>query len=251
MKYILLPLFLLLSFNISAQVINAESFRRVTDTSGFSGSTSLDFALKRDVNNKLSIKNNIHVQYKMNRHLILLKNEIEFQRIEGDKFENRGIQHLRYNYKLFPNITWEVFGQGQYNKVSKIDFRGLLGTGPRFKLTQLEDYKFYLGTLLMYEHEKRDDILNPIKEGIRGSVYFSFSLYPQDYLTVISTTYYQPMLKSITDDYRVSSQTSLLVHLFKNFSFKTTYTFNYDEIPAEGIPNSQYELTTGVVYSFD
>ncbi|MCG2431472.1 DUF481 domain-containing protein [Aequorivita xiaoshiensis] len=251
MKYILLPLFLLLSFNISAQVINAESFRRVTDTSGFSGSTSLDFALKRDVNDKLSIKNNIHVQYKMNRHLVLLKNEIEFQRIEGDKFENRGIQHLRYNYNLFPNITWEVFGQGQYNKVSKIDFRGLVGTGPRFKLTQLEDYKFYLGTLLMYEHEKRDDILNPIKKGIRGSIYFSFSLYPQDYLTVISTTYYQPMLKSITDDYRVSSQTSLLVHLFKNFSFKTTYTFNYDEIPAEGIPNSQYELTTGVVYSFD
>ena len=87
----------------------------------------------------------------MNRHLVLLKNEIEFQRIEGDKFENRGIQHLRYNYKLLPNITLEVFGQGQYNKVSKIDFRGLVGTGPRFKLTQLEDYKFYLGTLLMYE----------------------------------------------------------------------------------------------------
>lgn len=250
-KYLYLLVFLLISFAVNSQVINAESFRRVTDTSGFSGSASLDFALKRDVNQKFSIKNNIHVQYKMKRHLVLLKNEIEFQRIEGDKFENKGIQHLRYNYKLLPKITWEVFAQGQYNKVSKIDFRGLIGTGPRFKLTNLEDYKLYLGTLVMYEHEKRDDPSNPVTEGIRGSLYFSFSIYPQDYLSVISTTYYQPMLKNVLDDYRLSSQTSLLVHLFKNFSFKTTYTFNYNQLPAEGIPNSQYELTTGIVYSFD
>lgn len=251
MKNILSLIFLLFSLASTSQVINAESFRKKTDTSGFSGYASLDFAIKRDVNNKLTIKNNIHLQYKMHRHLILLKNEIEFQRIESSKFENKGIQHLRYNYKLFPKITWEAFVQGQYNKVSKIDFRGLVGTGPRFKLSNLDDYRFYLGTLLMYEHEKLDDPITPIQEGLRASIYFSFSIYPKDYISIISTTYYQPKLSAIIDDYRVSTQTSIVIDLFKNFGFKTTYTFAYSALPAAGIPNSQYELTSGIVYSFD
>lgn len=251
MKKFLFPLLLLFSLASTSQVINAESFRKVTDTSGFSGSASLDFALKRDVNAKLTVKNHIHLQYKMERHLVLLKNEIEFQRIEGDKFENKGIQHLRYNYKLFPKITWEAFVQGQYNKVSKIDFRGLVGTGPRFKLSDLEDYRFYIGTLVMYEYEKLDDPITPIHKGVRGSLYFSFSIYPKDYLSIISTTYYQPKLDDLFDDYRISTQTSVMIDLFKNFAFKTTYTFAYNEVPAIGIPNSQYELTSGIVYSFD
>ncbi len=250
MKYFFAILFLFIFLNSNAQVINAESFRKVTDTSGFSGFASLDFSLKRDVNDKFSIKNNIHLQYKMGRHLVLLKNEIEFQKIENSKFENKGIQHLRYNYKFHPRISWEAFAQAQYNKISKIDFRGLFGTGPRFKLSNMEDYKFYLGTLVMYEYEKLSDGVTPIQRDFRGSAYFSFSLYPTENLSFISTTYYQPKLNDF-GDYRLASETSLLILLFKNFDLKTTYTFTYDEFPAIGIPNSQYDLSSGFVYSFD
>lgn len=250
MKNILFTILICCSFSVSGQILNAESLRKVTDTSGFSGSTSLDFSLKRNTNDFLSLSNSVHVQYKMNRHLVLLKNEIEFQKIEGDKFENLGIQHLRYNYKLYPRIIWEVFAQAQYNKVSKIDFRGLVGTGPRFKLTNSDKYKFYLGTLLMYEHEELDDGITPTQKVLRGSGYLSFSLYPTSTISIISTTYYQPSLEEIKD-YRISSQTSLLINLFQNFKYKTSYTFTFDSFPAVGIPTSQYNLTTGIVYSFD
>lgn len=237
-------------FYANSQILNAESLRKVTDTSGFSGAASLNFALKRNVNDFITISSKIHIQYKMNKHLVLFKNDIDFQKVENAKLENSGIQHLRYNYRLSSPIAWEVFAQAQYNKVNLIDFRGLLGTGPRFKLSKSENYKFYLGTLIMYEHEKTSDGFTPIQDDFRGSTYLSFSLYPTENISIVSTTYYQPLLSQFSD-YRVSSQSSLVVGLFKNFALNTSYTFVYDAVPALGIPTSQYDFSTGLTYSFD
>ncbi len=250
MKYFLALLFLSFSFIAQSQILNAESLRKVTDTSGFSGSVSLGFSLKRDVNDYFAFSSSTHLQYKMNKHLVLLKNDIELKNIEGNKFENAGITHLRYNYKFHPRIAWEIFAQAQYNKVSKINFRGLVGIGPRFKLTTSENYKFYLGTHIMYEQEELSDGVTPMQRDFRSTSYLSFSLYPRETISFVSTTYYQPKLKYF-GDYRLSNQTSLLIDLFKNFAFKTSYTFIYDETPAVGIPNSQYNLESGFVYSFD
>jgi|SRR5690554_286535 len=250
MKYLFSFLFILSSLTIHSQILNAESLRKVTDTSGFSGSASLDFSIKRDINDYLGLSNSIHLQYKMKKHLVLLKNDIELKNIEGNKFENAGITHLRYNYRFLPKIAWEIFGQAQYNKVSKINFRGLVGTGPRFKLTNSENYKIYLGTLIMYEQEELSDGVTPLQREIRGSGYLTLTLSPRDNIRFISTTYYQPLLRNFSD-FRLSNQTSLLIDLIKNLALKTSYTFTFDEYPAEGIPNSQYSLTTGVFYSFN
>lgn len=250
MKYKVALFLIGFSFTAKAQILNAESLRKVTDTSGFSGTASINFSVKRDVNDYLGASSNIHLQYKMEKHLVLLKNDIEFQKIEGNKFENAGIAHFRYNYRFHPRIALEVFTQGQYNKVSKIEFRGLAGTGPRFKLTTSEKYKFYFGTHIMYEYEELSDNITPIQRDFRSTSYLSFSLYPTKTLSLISTTYYQPKIKDVAD-YRFSNQSSLLIDVIKNLAFKTSYTFLYDETPAVGIPNSQYNLESGFVYSFD
>ncbi len=250
MRKLLLPiLFFTITYG-QAQILNAESLRKVTDTSGFSGSASANFALKRNVNDFVTLGSDMHVQYKNNNHLALFKNDVNFQKIEGEKFENSLISHLRYNYKIHPRVAWEVFVQGQYNKINLIEFRGLAGTGPRVKLTNSETYKFYVGAAAMYEYEELLDEVTPIQRSFRGSSYVSFSLYPRDNISIISTTYYQPLFNNFSD-YRISSQSSLLVGLFSNFSVKLSHTFVYDAFPAVGIPNSQYEFTTGVAYTFD
>ncbi len=250
MKYTVAPFLIAFSFTAKSQILNAESLRKVTDTSGFSGSASINFSVKRDLNDYFAASSNLHLQYKMEKHLVLLKNDIEYQKIEGNKFENAGIAHLRYNYSFHPRIAMEAFTQGQYNKVSKIQFRGLIGAEPRFKLTTSEKYKLYFGTQIMFEYEELSDSITPIQRDFRSTSYFSFSLYPTKTLSIISTTYYQPKIRDL-GDYRFSNQTSLLIDVFKNFAFKTSYSFIYDKTPASGIPNSQYNLESGFVYSFD
>lgn len=250
MKNLTLAILLFSASYGQAQILNAESLRKVTDTSGFSGAASLNFALKRNVNEFVTFGSDVHLQYKNNNHLALFKNDVNFQKIEGEDFENSLISHLRYNYKFHSRVAWEVFAQGQYNKVNLIKFRGIVGSGPRFKVTTSEKYKFYLGTAAMFEYEEVTDGVTPLQRNFRGSSYFSFSLYPSDNISIISTTYYQPLFKDVSD-YRISSQSSLLVGLFADFSVKLSHTFIYDAFPAVGIPNSQYEFTTGLAYTFD
>ena len=250
MRSFIVLLFLIISIPSTGQILNAESLRKVTDTSGFSGSVGLRFAMKRNTRDFLSISSNLHLQYKMDRHLLLFKNDVEFQKIEGEKFENSLISHVRYNFRFHDRIAWEIFLQGQYNKISLINFRGLIGAGPRFKLSSTENYKFYLGTLLMYEYEDIDDNVTPVQRDLRGSSYLSFTLYPIENISFTSTTYYQPKL-SLFNDYRISTQSSLLIKIYQSFAFSVNYSFFYDTFPAIGIPNSQYDFTTGIAYSFD
>lgn len=250
MRYFVLLLVLCFSLSANAQILNAESLRRVTDTSGFSGTASLRFSLKRNTRQFFTIASNVHLQYKMDPHLILFKTDVAFDQIEGQQLENSLITHIRYNYELNERIKWEVFLQGQNNKITLISFRGLIGTGPRFKLSTSEKYKFYLGTLVMYEYEKIDDGITPIQRDYRGSTYFSFSLYPIETLSFSSTTYYQPQISEL-NDYRISNQSTMLISVFKKISFLVNYTFTFDTFPAVGVPRSQYEFTTGLAYSFD
>lgn len=144
----------------------------------------------------------------------------------------------------------EGFAQAQYDAISEIDFRGLIGAGPRFKLNSQEDYRFYLGTLIMYEYEKASDLeTDRINKDVRGSTYFSFSLYPTETLGIISTSYYQPRLDKLKD-FRLSSTTSILLKIWEHLAFKTTFIYNFDAYPVVTIPKSQYELTNGLLYTF-
>lgn len=246
----LLFLLLLITPLSHAQILNAESLRKVTDTSGWSGSANAHFALRGGVNDFISLGTDWHVQYKMKRHLLLIKSQLVFQKVDDSKFGNSGIQHIRYNNRFHERWAWEVFAQGQYNKVSKIDFRGLVGAGPRYKLTTSEKYKFYLGALVMYEHEEVDDGFTPLQRDARFSSYLSFSIYPKDGISLTSTSYYQPKVDQISD-HRFSNESTLSIDLYDNLGFTASYVFIYDAFPAIGIPNSQYWFRTGLSYSFD
>jgi hypothetical protein len=250
MRYIT---FCLLFIYISgfSQVVNIETLRKASDSAKWSGSVSLDVSLIKNTNDIFRIANKAHVQYNDKINLWLFVNDLNFQKIEDNSLVNRGTQHLRYNRKVTDRMKWEVFGQAQYDAISEIDFRGLFGTGPRFKLSEHENYKFYLGTLVMYEHEKASDVvINRLQKDFRGSTYLSFSLYPSETLSIISTSYYQPRIDKFKD-YRLSSNTSVLFKILDDLAFKTTFNYFFDAFPVTtSIPKTQYELTNGLLYSF-
>ena len=250
MRLINCLLFLLVCSYSQAQVINVETLRKKTDSAKWTGSVSLDGSFIKNKNNIFKIATKADIQYNNKKELWLFVNDLKFEKAAGESFVNKGTQHLRYNHKITEKIKMEGFVQAQYDAISEIDFRGLIGAGPRFKLTSDEDYRFYLGTLIMYEHEKASDIaIDRIHKDFRGSTYLSFSLYPTETIGIISTSYYQPRLDKLKD-YRLSSTTSVLFKIWEDLAFKTTFTYNFDAYPVVTIPKTQYELTNGLLYSF-
>lgn len=252
MKKITLTLFtFFILVNTSAQeVFNIESLREATDTK-WTGSVGLNIGLIKNTNDIFWISNNAHVQYKDSIDYWLLYNNLSFQKLSGNSFVNRGTQHLRYNRRITERTKLETFVQTQYDAVSEIDFRGLVGVGPRFKLSKNDSiFRFYLGTLAMYEHEKTStDEGKIIQKDFRGSAYLSLNFYPTPSITIVSTSYYQPRFKSFKD-YRLSSGTSVKFIILEKLSFSTSFNYSFDAFPVEGIPKIQYELTNGLSYDF-
>ena len=233
-----------------AQVINVETLRKKTDSAKWTGSVSLDASLIKNKNDIFKIATKADIQYNNKKELWLFINDLNFEKAAGESFVNKGTQHLRYNYKITETIKMEAFAQAQYDAISEIDFRGLVGLGPRLKLSSNNDYRFYLGTLVMYEYEKASEIEDSrTHKDFRASTYLSFSLYPTETIGIISTSYYQPRLDAIKD-FRVSTTTSVLLKILDNLAFKTTFTYNYDAYPVVTIPKSQYELTNGLLFTF-
>ncbi|MEH6536487.1 MAG: DUF481 domain-containing protein [Psychroserpens sp.] len=244
-------LLLFISTTCFSQVINVETLRKVSDSAKWTGSVSLDVSLIKNTSDLFRIANTAHIQYNDKTNLWLFVNDLNFQKVEGFSLVNRGTQHLRYNRRISPRVKWEAFAQSQYDAISEIDFRGLIGTGPRFKLSKSDNYKFYLGTLIMYEYEKASNVIDDREQkDVRGSVYLSFSMYPTETISIISTSYYQPRIDAFSD-YRLSSNTSFLFKIYKDLAFTTNFNYFYDAFPvSSAVPKTQFELTNGLLYVF-
>ncbi len=230
-----------------SQILNIESYRIKTDTTGWAGRIGMDVSLTKNTKSLTKIGSKAHVQYKTSKSLILLLGQYNLLVSDGTDLIDKSTLHLRYNYDLTSKITGEYFVQGQKNSISKIDLRALAGAGLRFKLLRKENFRYYLGTTAMYEYEQ--SVINTIEKLWRWSNYFSFSIYPNKAFSFVSTTYYQPAFKSF-GDYRMSSQNALFFNVTGHLSFKTAFNYNYDSTPVSGVPKVQYALSSGLVYNF-
>lgn len=251
LKKAIIAFLLLHIFCVDAQIINVENLRRVTDTVGWSGNIRLNLHLIRNTNTIFGIGNRIHVQYKTPKHLWLFVNNLDFRELNSEKYVSRNSQHLRHNYRFNSKIALETFLQSQEDEIADIRFRGLIGTGLRFKLSKKEQYKLYFGSLIMFENEKviEDEDLEITRNDWRSSSYFSMNLRPKKHISVVSTTYFQPRLDKFSD-FRIASETTVAFKIVKSLSFTATFMYEYDEFPVSNVPREQYRLTNGLSYSF-
>lgn len=103
----------------------------------------------------------------------------------------------------------------------------------------------------MYEHEDslEDTKENSVHNDFRKSMYLSFKVKPNSNVSIISTSYYQPLLNQISD-VRFLSETSITFKIIKNLKFINTFSYEYDSFPVLNIVKEQYKLTSGLLYTF-
>jgi hypothetical protein len=252
MKQVLI-LFLVIAFlnrgtEISAQVINVEDERIITDTTGWAGTAKVSFDYAKSTKELWKTGSNLHLQYKTQKSLYLCLGEYRITKASGTDFENSGVFHLRYNYKFLDRITGELFTQIQFNKLLKVDQRWLTGAGPRFKMAGGEKFRLYTAALYMYEYEELKEF-QTYNRHHRISSYVSFSLKLNNQLRLTNTTYFQPRINEFAD-FRVSSHSSMMIKLSKHISYVVSYRYFYDKYPAPGIPNETHDFSNSLMLKF-
>ncbi|MCO5248018.1 MAG: DUF481 domain-containing protein [Chitinophagales bacterium] len=243
---------LITTFNLSAQITNVESQRRKTDTTGWYGESNIGFKLLKEVNRVFGLNADVRIQYKQTKNLYLLLGDYHWSQSGGNVFVHNAYIHFRYNRSMKPKwLKWEFFTQAQFNKMTKVNLRLLNGSGFRFKASGGKKAVLYVGTGYMYEWTKELDVekLTVNKSEHRMSSYISTSIFPNDVVSIISTSYYQPRIDRWSD-YRFSSINELKVKLSRMFTLGTVFNISYDKSPVLGIPRLNYSIENklGIVF---
>lgn len=241
-------LFIFFAISLKSQVINIENKRFLNDTNGWVGNIDFSFNIFNNTQQVLQFSNAARVQYQKNRSRFILLNDLNLIKAGNTDFANAGYQHFRYNYKVSKWITMEAFTQTQYNPVLKLDFRYLLGAGPRLKLLKKQHARIYVATLYMYEYDDiTDEAINLQEHRLSSYLTCSFSIFKTIDLT--STTFYQPNLEN-TSDYRIANDSGLEIHINKHLNFKSTFNMLYDTQQPTGIPDLVYSFRNGLSIKF-
>ncbi|HEY6062093.1 MAG TPA: DUF481 domain-containing protein [Chitinophagaceae bacterium] len=237
------------SFYSSAQIVNIERARMQSDTVGWMGDLGAAVVLAQNPEKIFQSNIEAHLQYKTSNDqgIWLILGNFGFLKVNSNKFVSNDMFHLRYNRKVNEWLRWEFFGQYQNNIVTQIDSRVLLGTGPRFKLIKLNIFRMYVACLFMYERETERTKPVVKHNDIRNSSYVSFTWLPKDNIELISTTYFQPLLKKFSD-YRILNQISLNVKATPHFGLSVKWNYLHDRFPAGNAPRTVYEFGTGITY---
>lgn len=232
-----------------AQLVNIEKARMQSDTTGWMGNAGAAVSLIRNVTEVVTADVNAHLQYKSKRSLYLILGNYGFLKGAGNTLIDNSFLHLRYNYKINKTVRWEAFTQLQRNTITFISSRFLVGTGPRFKVVSNKIIRLYAASLMMYEYEKEIQQPRVTHHDIRNSSYVSFSITPNPYLELVSTTFFQPRIDN-WNDYRILNQASLKVKAAKHFSVSVNWNYLNDNMPVAGIPSVNYTFSTGLDYEF-
>lgn len=249
MKYLLTLIFFFVTIISRSQIVNVESQRIQSDSTGWLGNFGVSFELDKNKVQVINLNTNAQIEYKATRHLFLFLMNYDFLKGDSQTLQNNLFFHLRYNYKISKLLRLEAFSQLQENSLSGIKSRWLIGAGPRFKIAGTKKLSLYAASLVMYEDEHELTKPTVLHKDIRNSSYATISWKPDERTEITTTLFYQPLFRDFSD-FRLLHELKLKFQLTKKFSFFTAWTFLYDTKPASDVPNNIYTLRNGIEYEF-
>ena len=247
----------------SSQILNVDQNKALTDTAKFvTGSIGFKFHLDNKnttedhKNSFISIENKNDLVFVGLQHNYILISQINYFNSSGGTFISSGHGHARANFLKMRKLSYEVFTQIQYDRNRYMDNRYLLGGGLRWRISNTEKSRFFIGTEVMYEHEKWD---NPeaennfiVKDLPKFSGYLSLRINTSEMSTLRSVIYYQTGYDpdpGIMRD-RISYDIQFEIAIMKKLHFTIKLTGSYEDEPIYPINKFIYTIENGLVWKF-
>lgn len=214
---------------------------------GVSGNFDLGLNFTKNTETTLQFNNVFLINYKKRRSNFSLGNNITFISKTGEeKLLNKGIQDFKYAFEsnnLNTNITLEHL----YDISRYIKNRYTSGIGIAYNFKNEDSRKISLGISLLREKEFPLEGVYKLQNRMSSNLDVLIKLTPNIILNSIHL--YQPNIND-PGDFRWRTNIALRINLSNYFLLSINSTFNYESMPAEGIPENDYQIINSISYTF-
>ncbi|MGE0554037.1 MAG: DUF481 domain-containing protein [Gemmatimonadales bacterium] len=229
--------------------VNIERLRRNTDRTGLLGTARVDLTAR--TGNVRLVLLNVEGRADLVRRdwtaFLIGTSDVGWQ--GGRRFSNTALVHLRATALTTHPVGIEAFGQVDYDKARRLDFRSVIGGGARFAIASGSGGRMVAGTGLMVEHERLElpDTAAHARQtdALRSTSYLTFQLQRSERISIAGTGYAQPKLDE-PGDIRILADTRLAVQLVGGVSLTVTGKLRFDSRPPDDIAELDTTLTTGL-----
>jgi len=174
-----------------------------------------------------------------------------FEQIDRDK----AFLHVRRIAPVLSVLDWEIFSQLESNHFTRLQLRALAGGGLRFKLRDVEErFAFFFGTGSFYSIERLtvDQDTSDAREErfFRANLYGVLQLKLGNFISFLSTTYYQPRLDQI-DDFRLLEDMGFNFSIGRSMKIRLAVEMAHDNHPPQNVTQkTDIHYSTRIFYSF-
>ena len=235
-------------------IISMEDLHLSTPTDGFSGRAELSTSGSGGNSDRSDVSAGTRLQWHRGADTDFLLLSYAYGKSRDVTNTNRSLAHLRHIHQRSARFALEGFGQMERNEFARLSLRSLIGGGMRYRLTG-ETGKTALidGTGVFYEHEEISESATSTDAGSdstwRSNLYLVAKYQPAENIRMVSTTYYQPRLRSL-NDYRLLQSASLQLDITNRLALMLNLDFARDSKPPQAVEKSDYSYRLGSGYQF-
>ena len=246
-------LFLLGPKTQAAAQVNIEKLRAKPAASGFSSSVQLDLSTRSgnvDIH-QFGIRTRSDYVNQNWSGFLVTQGGMGWQ--GGKRYSNEGLAHLRQVFRPHSHTGLEIFAQVDYDRERRLEFRGLIGGGVRWRFFQRSGVRSWWGTAYMLEHERLDlgeGDPHPAEVSVhRWSNYLTTKAEFSEGTSGTWTAYVQPRFDK-PEDIRILGEASLSGQMGHGFGLVLSFRLRYDSRPPDRIESLDTALRSGVKVEF-
>jgi len=242
-------LLLTVSNSSEAGIQNVQSALATEAEEGVSGTVSASADWRTGNVEFVFLAVNAALRLRQGKNLWIVLGRAERKTSGESIIVSRTFEHARYRRDLTKRLLAEAFVQHEFDGVKRVNIRAVAGAGPRVSILDQDGLRLGVGVAYMLEYERiKDD--SEVDAGDsslahRLSSYLVGSYALAERVQLVETFYGQPNLGGASD-YRLLSETSIVVQATDRVSLSTALTIAHDSRPPETIEKTDTALISSV-----
>ncbi|NOJ77956.1 DUF481 domain-containing protein [Myxococcus xanthus] len=233
----------------AAQIVNVQALFDENTGPGRSAAVDLGADWRTGSTHLFSVRGALLGQWRSETHTWLAVIRGEYAFAADEVIVSKVMEHVRYRYGFTKRLSGEVFLQHEFDKFRRIQFRALLGAGPRVRVLTDEKATLVVGLALMLEHERIRRDSEPdageLRTDPRLSSYVLGRLEFMENVFLVQTLYAQPRVTNPAD-IRLLNDTIFEVKPNERLSVGIGFNLTFDNSPPLGVPKLDTQLRTSV-----